>query len=100
MLGTAEGILLFDIKKECFLNDTLPSLHLLKPTVLVRQGEYIYIGAEDGVYTYTLSGGKLERLVSMPAGIRIHAICVRCSAEYGWQPKGMDYLCTMPKPRS
>ena len=74
MLGTAEGILLFDIKKECFLNDTLPSLHLLKPTVLVRQGEYIYIGAEDGVYTYTLSGGKLERLVSMPAGIRIHAI--------------------------
>jgi len=34
---------------------------------------YIYIGAEDGVYTYTLSGGKLERLVSMPAGIRIHA---------------------------
>ena len=22
MLGTAEGILLFDIKKECFLNDT------------------------------------------------------------------------------
>lgn len=74
MLGTAEGILLFDIKKECFLNDTLPSLHLLKPTVLVRQGEYIYIGAEDGVYTYTLSGGKLERLISMPAGIRIHAI--------------------------
>ena len=74
MLGTAEGILLFDIKKECFLNDTLPSLHLLKPTVLMRQGEYIYIGAEDGVYTYTLSGGKLERLVSMPAGIRIHAI--------------------------
>ena len=74
MLGTAEGILLFDIKKECFLNDTLPSLHLLKPTVLVRQGEYIYIGAEDGVYTYTLSGGKLERLVSMPARIRIHAI--------------------------
>ncbi|MBS1349089.1 MAG: response regulator [Bacteroides sp.] len=74
MLGTAEGILLFDIKKECFINDTLPSLHLLKPTVLVRQGEYIYIGAEDGVYTYTLSGGKLERLVSMPAGIRIHAI--------------------------
>ena len=74
MLGTAEGILLFDIKKECFINDTLPSLHLLKPTVLVRQGEYIYIGAEDGVYTYTLSGGQLERLVSMPAGIRIHAI--------------------------
>ena len=74
MLGTAEGILLFDIKKECFINDTLPSLHLLKPTVLVRQGEYIYIGAEDGVYTYTLSGGKLERLISMPAGIRIHAI--------------------------
>ena len=38
MLGTTEGILLFDVKKECFLNDTLFSLHSLKPTVLARQG--------------------------------------------------------------
>lgn len=74
MLGTTEGILLFDTQKECFLNDTLPSLHSLKPTVLVRQGECIYIGAEEGLYTYTLSGGKLEKLVSLPADVRIHAV--------------------------
>lgn len=74
MLGTTEGILLFDIKKQCFLKDALPSLHSLKPTVLVRQGECIYIGAEEGLYTYTLPGGKLEKLVSMPADVRIHAV--------------------------
>ncbi|WP_300701633.1 two-component regulator propeller domain-containing protein [Bacteroides sp.] len=74
MLGTTEGILLFDIKKERFLNDTLLSLHSLKPTVLVRQGDCIYIGAEEGLYTYTLSGGKLEKLVSIPADVRIHAV--------------------------
>lgn len=74
MLGTTEGILLFDAKEECFLNDTLPPLHLLKPTVLVRQGECIYIGAEDGVYTYTLPAGELKKMVSMPPGVRIHAV--------------------------
>ena len=34
MLGTAEGVLLFDAKRGCFLNDTLPAtLHMLRPTV-------------------------------------------------------------------
>lgn len=74
-MGTAEGILLFDVKKECFLNDTLSSsLHRLQPTALVRQDDCIYIGAEDGAYIYTLSSGVLERLVNIPAGVKIHAI--------------------------
>ena len=75
MLGTAEGILLFDVKKERFLTDTLSSsLHKLQSAVLARQGDCIYIGADEGVYTYTLSNGVLEKLVDMPAGIRMHAI--------------------------
>ena len=75
ILGTAEGILLFDVKKECFLNDTLSSsLHRLQPTALVRQDDCIYIGAEDGAYIYTLSSGVLEKLVNIPAGVKIHAI--------------------------
>ena len=97
MLGTTEGILLFDIKKERFLNDTLPSLYSLKPTVLVRQGEYIYIGAEEGLYTYTLSGGKLEKLVSIPADVRIHAVLCQMFSRI-W--KGMDYICMIPRPRN
>lgn len=57
MLGTIEGILLFDVEKQRFLNDTLSSsLHMLKPTTLVRQDSCIYIGTEQGVYTYTLPG--------------------------------------------
>lgn len=75
MLSTAEGILLFDVKRECFLNDTLPAaLHLLKSTVLVKQDNCIYIGAEDGVYIYTLSKGTFEKCIDIPAGVRIHAI--------------------------
>ncbi len=75
MLGTSEGILLFDVQKECFLSDTLPSsLHGLQPIVLVRQDDCIYIGAEGGVYIYTLSNGILEKLVDIPAGIKVHAI--------------------------
>lgn len=75
MLGTMEGILIFDVERECFLSDTLSSsLHLLKPTALVRQGDCVYIGAEDGVYTYSLTGNTLKKLVSMPEGIRVHSI--------------------------
>jgi len=75
MLGTAKGILLFDAQKECFLSDTLSTaLHRLQPIVLVRQDDCIYIGAEGGVYMYTLSGGTLEKLVDLPSGIKAHAI--------------------------
>lgn len=95
MLGTAEGILLFDVKKECFLSDTLSSsLHGLQPAALVRQDDCIYIGTEEGVYIYTLSNGILEKLVDMPAGIRVHAILCRCLIEYGWLRREMDFICT------
>ena len=49
MLGTAEGILLFDVKGERFLNDTLSTaLHMLRPSTLVKQGDCVYIGTEGG----------------------------------------------------
>lgn len=75
MLSTADEILLFDVKNERFLNDTLSaSLHLLKPTALVRQGDCIYIGARKGLYTYSLSSGMLEKLVDLPAKARIQTV--------------------------
>ena len=75
LLGTSEGILLFDTKTERFLNDTLSSsLHLLKSTVLVRQGDFIYIGADDGIYSYTISGGVLKKLVELDKDTRTQTI--------------------------
>lgn len=75
MLGTAEGILLFDVKEEHFSNDTLSSsLYRLQPTALVRQDDNVYIGAESGVYVYALSNASLEKLVDIPAGVKVHAI--------------------------
>lgn len=75
MLGTAEGILLFDVKGGRFLNDTLSTaLHLLKPSTLARQGDCIYIGAEGGIYTYSLRDGVLKKLVELPAKVRVQGI--------------------------
>ncbi|WP_025069066.1 two-component regulator propeller domain-containing protein [Bacteroides gallinarum] len=75
MLGTAEGILLFDVKGERFLNDTLSTaLHMLRPSTLVRQGDCVYIGTEGGVYTYSLREGALKKLVELPAKVRIQGI--------------------------
>lgn len=82
MLGTIEGILLFDVEKQRFLNDTLSSsLHMLKPTTLVRQDSCIYIGTEQGVYTYTLPGGVLTEIFSLPVRVEINDILCRQSGE-------------------
>ena len=75
MIGTAEGILLFDVKGGHFMSDTLSTaLHLLKPSALVRQGDCVYIGTESGVYTYSLPDGTLKKLVELPTKARIHGI--------------------------
>lgn len=75
MLGTTEGILLFDVQGGHFMNDTLSTaLHSLKPSTLVKQGEYVYIGAEDAVYTYFLRDGSLKKLVELPAKTQINGI--------------------------
>ena len=75
MIGTAEGILLFDVKGGHFMSDTLSTaLHLLKPSALVRQGDCVYIGTESGVYTYSLQDGTLKKLVELPTKARIHGI--------------------------
>ena len=75
MLGTVEGILLFDIKRGHFLNDTLSTaLHLLKPSTLVKQENSVYIGTEGEVYTYSLRDGTLKKLVELPTKVRVHGV--------------------------
>ena len=75
MLGTTEGIILFDIPGERFLNDTLSSaVHLLKPQTLIQQGDEIYIGTSRGVYTYHPGTNNLQRLLKLPDGLQIQAI--------------------------
>ena len=75
MLGTNEGILLFDVKNEKFLSDTLSaSLHGLHPSSLTRQDDSILIGTADGVYDYSLSDGSLNRLLSLPSESKVQDI--------------------------
>ena len=85
MIGTAEGILLFDVKGGHFMSDTLSTaLHLLKPSALVRQGDCVYIGTESGVYTYFLRDGSLKKLVELPIKARIHGILCQMFSIF-WQ---------------
>lgn len=94
MLGTSEGILLFDAAKERFINDTLSTaFHRLKPTVLVRQGDKIYIGAEGGVYTYSLPEGVLTKVVSMPIEVRIHSVLCQMFNKIWMATEGDGLYC-------
>ena len=75
MLGTTEGILLFDVKGERFLNDTLSAtLHSLKPLTLLRQDDDIYIGTKGKVYMYSLQNGALETLLDLHDKVQINSI--------------------------
>lgn len=75
MLGTTEGILLFDVKGERFLNDTLSAtLHSLKPLTLLRQDDDIFIGTKGKVYMYSLQNGALETLLDLHDKVQINSI--------------------------
>ena len=75
MVGSTAGLLLFDVARERFLNDTLPaSVHALQPNVLERENDYIYIGTYGGVYAYSIAKGSLEKLFSLPKDVQPHAI--------------------------
>lgn len=75
LVGSMEGLLLFDAKQGRFRNDTLASsLYRLSPTVMERHGEDIYIGVKDGVWLYNISTNHLDKLVELPADSKIHAI--------------------------
>lgn len=80
MLGTSEGILLFDVKDGRFIGDTLSTaLHSLKPTTLVKSEECVYIGTEGGLYTCFLRDGSLQKLVELPAKVQINGILCQMS---------------------
>ncbi len=75
MIGSTGGLLLFDVQRERFLNDTLSAfIHALQPTALARENDLIYIGTQGGVYTYSLTQGNLTPLFTLPKDIRPHAI--------------------------
>lgn len=75
LLGTAEGILLFDAVTERFLADTLPAaVHALKNAALMRQGDAVYIGTENGLYSYSLSKRTVRKLVGFPGQAGIQAL--------------------------
>lgn len=76
MLGTGEGILLFDASREGrFLSDTLSAaVHGLCPSSLARHDGSVYIGTEDAVYDYSLQDGDLEKLVTLPTESKVQAV--------------------------
>lgn len=66
-------LLLFSNKKELFLFNTetllfsrkmpISSLESLSPTAVARQGDYIYIGSNNRLYTYSLTANTLSSII-------------------------------------
>ncbi|MDE7443622.1 MAG: hybrid sensor histidine kinase/response regulator, partial [Muribaculaceae bacterium] len=75
MLGTTEGLLLFDIVNKKFFNDPLPAgLHKISVTALSKGHQCVYVGGNGLVYRYVMDRGVLEKLMELPSEISIQAI--------------------------
>ena len=58
------GLFLFNIETQQFSEKPLhPSLTGIQPTILHKQGDYIYIGSYNGIYSYSISKKSVEHIL-------------------------------------
>lgn len=67
LINTPEGLTLFNISEERFIDDALSApMHKLIVSALYKQGEHIYIGTQqEGLYSYSIPNGTLEKVIPM-----------------------------------
>lgn len=84
LVSTPEVLLVFDTGEERFIEDYLSaSMHKLKTTNITRQGDDIYIGTNDGLYSYSL-GGKQFGVVTKALGNKAVQAVLRQSSSRLW----------------
>ena len=75
MISSLDGVSFFDIQNRKFTEKDLPSVMTLwRDAYLTRKGEFIYVGANNALYTYSLLTRKVEKMVDLPKAVKIQAI--------------------------
>lgn len=84
LLSTPEGLLLFDIATSRFIDNSLSAaMRKLIATTISRQGDYIYIGTNNGLFSYSIANGQLEMLTKSLEHVQVQAV-LRQSASRIW----------------
>lgn len=75
LLGTPEGVFVFDIAQRQFLDDVLPqAMQELKNAAMVRQADRIYIGASRGLYEYAPHDKMFRQLAVLESSENVQTV--------------------------
>ncbi|MEG2573593.1 MAG: two-component regulator propeller domain-containing protein, partial [Bacteroides sp.] len=75
MIGTDNGLTMFDTNQMRFLKDKLRSnVKSLIPVCLVKSNEYIYIGTGEGLFQYHIAKQELSPLTQALKGKKIQSV--------------------------
>lgn len=72
LVNTSDGIYRFYLPDSAFVRSGLPeALFHLQATALYRHEDYVYVGAMDGLWRYTLSTHRMEHLYQASLGRKV-----------------------------
>lgn len=74
ILGTTKGVLFFDTEDQEFTSSPNRLLPNLSINCLFKDYQKVYIGTNDGLYAYTLSSNKLEKIHSALLNKKVQCI--------------------------
>lgn len=99
LISTQEGLTLFDIKESRFVDDCFsPAMHNIVASTLYRHGDVIYIGTpEDGLYCYSITQEKLEKVTPTLDTKQIQAVLQQSPTRIWVATEGGGLVLLNPK---
>lgn len=101
LVSTLEGLTMFDIPSSQFADNALSStMRQIVASTLYRYGEQIYIGTpKDGIYNYSISQKKFEKLTYIPNSKQIQSILQQSPTRIWVATEGSGLFLVNPKTR-
>lgn len=99
LISTQEGLTLFDIKESRFVDDCFsPAMHNIVASTLYRHGDVIFIGTpEDGLYCYSITQEKLEKVTPTLDTKQIQAVLQQSPTRIWVATEGGGLVLLNPK---
>lgn len=85
LVNTSDGLYRFYLPDSAFVRSGLPeALFHLQATALYRYGDYLYVGAADGLWRYTFSSHQLDHLYQASLGKKEILALLQEGDKYLW----------------
>lgn len=98
LISTQEGLILFDTKDTCFIDNALnPEMRRLNASTISRQGENIYIGTDNGLSVYSTGSNELKTVTKALENKRVQAVLLQSPTRLWVATEGAGLYLINPK---